>query len=110
MPRNSDCAYRFTVKRGDSFYLIAQKLGVRLQDLLDANGSIPPARLMVGDVLQIPYCRDAHTPAVENGQLSSGTENGSQGNGSQGNGSQGNGSQEKRQSGKSGSGSLLVSR
>ena len=50
----TNCAYNYTVKRGDSFYLIAQRTGVQLRDLLEANPGIPPARLMVGDVLCIP--------------------------------------------------------
>lgn len=58
-----NCAYNYTVKRGDSFYLIAQRTGVQLRDLLEANPGIPPARLMIGDVLCIPYCADADTPA-----------------------------------------------
>ncbi|MBR3018654.1 MAG: LysM peptidoglycan-binding domain-containing protein [Clostridia bacterium] len=52
----SNCAYNYTVKRGDSFYLIAQRLNVNLRDLLEANPSVPPARLTIGDVLCIPYC------------------------------------------------------
>lgn len=62
---HSNCAYNYTVKRGDSFYLIAQRTGVQLRDLLEANPGIPPARLMVGDVLCIPYCSTADTPAGE---------------------------------------------
>ena len=31
------CAYEYTVRRGDSFYLIAHRLGVPLKDLLEAN-------------------------------------------------------------------------
>lgn len=61
----NNCAYRYTVRRGDSFYLIAQRTGVQLRDLLEANPDIPPARLTVGDVLCIPYCRTADTPAEE---------------------------------------------
>ena len=57
------CAYTYTVKRGDSFYLIARRLGVPLRDLMNANADIPPSRLMVGDVLCIPSCAD--TPAQE---------------------------------------------
>ena len=34
---NRRCAEEYTVKRGDSFYLIAHKLGVPLRDLLAAN-------------------------------------------------------------------------
>ena len=62
----SNCAYHYTVKRGDSFYLIAQRLSVQLRDLLEANPDIPPARLTIGDVLCIPYCSTANTPAGEN--------------------------------------------
>ena len=54
------CAYEYTVRRGDSFYLIAHRLGVPLKDLLEANSDINPARLMVGDVLCIPGA--AETP------------------------------------------------
>lgn len=57
------CAYTYTVKRGDSFYLIARRLGVPLRDLMNANADIQPSRLMVGDVLCIPSCAD--TPAQE---------------------------------------------
>lgn len=52
------CAEEYTVRRGDSFYLIAHKLGVPLRDLLAANSNIHPARLMVGDVLCIPREED----------------------------------------------------
>ncbi len=61
----TNCAYRYTVKRGDSFYLISQRLNVQLRDLLEANPNIPPARLTVGDVLCIPYCNNADTPAQD---------------------------------------------
>jgi LysM repeat protein len=54
----SICAEEYVVKRGDSFYLIAHKLGVPLRDLLAANRDIHPARLMVGDVLCIPREQD----------------------------------------------------
>ncbi len=54
----TSCAYTYTVKRGDSFYLIARRLGVPLRDLMNANASIHPSRLMVGDVLCIPSCAD----------------------------------------------------
>jgi len=55
---NTRCAEEYTVKRGDSFYLIAHKLGVPLRDLLAANSDIHPARLMVGDVLCVPREED----------------------------------------------------
>ena len=63
--QTTNCSYHYTVKRGDSFYLIAQRLGVQLRDLLEANPDIPPARLTVGDILCIPYCKDANHTAQE---------------------------------------------
>ena len=57
-PDDTSCAYTYTVKRGDSFYLIARRLGVPLRDLMNANPDIHPARLMVGDQLCIPSCAD----------------------------------------------------
>ena len=64
---NKICAYEYTVRRGDSFYLIAHRLGVPLRDLLEANSGINPARLMVGDVLCIPMEEDdaVQEPAAE---------------------------------------------
>ena len=57
-PQEKVCGYEYTVKRGDSFYLIAHRLGVPLRDLLEANSEVNPARLMVGDVLCIPMEED----------------------------------------------------
>ncbi len=51
---NKICANQYTVKRGDSFYLISHRLGIPLRSLLEANPTINPARLMIGDVLCIP--------------------------------------------------------
>ena len=64
-PDDTSCAYTYTVKRGDSFYLIARRLGVPLRDLMNANPDIHPARLMVGDELCIPSCaeREPQEPA-----------------------------------------------
>jgi Membrane proteins related to metalloendopeptidases len=45
---------RYTVRKGDSFYLISHRLGIPLRALLEANAAINPARLMVGDELFIP--------------------------------------------------------
>ena len=56
------CGYEYTVKRGDSFYLIAHRLGIPLRDLLEANAEVNPARLMVGDVLCIPMEEDDRPP------------------------------------------------
>ncbi len=65
MSNSTPCAYQYTVKRGDSFYLIAHRVGVPLRDLLAANPGIPPSRLAIGDVLCIPYTSDVQTPATE---------------------------------------------
>ena len=64
-PSNRRCAEEYTVKRGDSFYLIANRLGVPLRDLLEANSTVNPARLMVGDVLCIPMEEDDAPPAEQ---------------------------------------------
>lgn len=64
-PQEKVCGYEYTVRRGDSFYLIANRLGVPLRDLLEANQDVNPARLMVGDVLCIPMEEDDAPPAQE---------------------------------------------
>ena len=64
-PQEKVCGYEYTVRRGDSFYLIANRLGVPLRDLLEANSDINPARLMVGDVLCIPMEEDDYPPVEE---------------------------------------------
>ena len=85
MSDTQQCAYNYTVKRGDSFYLIAQRTGVQLRDLLEANPGIPAARLMIGDVLCIPYCKTAEQPACEQNSGNSGNAGGSGGSGNSGN-------------------------
>ena len=84
----SICAEEYVVKRGDSFYLIAHKLGVPLRDLLAANRDIHPARLMVGDVLCIPREEDDRP---QGGNAGSGNAGNSSGTGA-GNGGTANGS------------------
>ena len=64
-PQDKVCGYEYTVRRGDSFYLIANRLGIPLRDLLEANSDINPARLMVGDVLCIPMEEDDAPPEPE---------------------------------------------
>ena len=61
-PQEKVCGYEYTVRRGDSFYLIANRLGIPLRDLLEANSDINPARLMVGDVLCIPMEEEDKPP------------------------------------------------
>lgn len=62
---NPNCAYTYTVRRGDSLYLIARRLGVPLRDLMNANPAISPAHLMVGDVLCVPACTNGETQTPE---------------------------------------------
>ena len=78
------CAEEYTVKRGDSFYLIAHKLGVPLRDLLAANRDIHPARLMVGDVLCIPREEDDTPPAGTGSGGSTGSTGGTTNSGNTG--------------------------
>ncbi len=49
-----DCGDTYTVQSGDYPGKIAEKCGVEVQALLDANPGIDPANLHVGDVLNIP--------------------------------------------------------
>ena len=93
------CAEEYTVKRGDSFYLIAHKLGVPLRDLLAANRDIHPARLMVGDVLCIPREED-DTPSAGTGTGNAGSSGSSTGStgGATGSGNTGSPSERKKES------------
>lgn len=52
--RESPACTEYTIRRGDSFYLISQRTGVPLSDLLAANPGVDPARLLVGQVICIP--------------------------------------------------------
>ncbi len=45
---------QYTIKRGDSFYLIAQRYGIPLANILAANPGVDPARLQVGQVICVP--------------------------------------------------------
>ncbi|MBI2913415.1 MAG: LysM peptidoglycan-binding domain-containing protein [Chloroflexi bacterium] len=49
-----ECGETYTVVSGDYPGLIAEKCGVSLQALLDANPSVEPTNLHIGDVLDIP--------------------------------------------------------
>lgn len=80
----SICAEEYVVKRGDSFYLIAHKLGVPLRDLLAANRDIHPARLMVGDVLCIPREEDDRPQGSTSGSSDHSGSGGTAGSGSSG--------------------------
>ncbi|MDR1600063.1 MAG: LysM peptidoglycan-binding domain-containing protein [Oscillospiraceae bacterium] len=50
-----DCeGTRYTIQRGDTFYMIAQKNGVAVADLLSANTGVNPEKLYVGQVVCVP--------------------------------------------------------
>lgn len=44
----------YTVQRGDSFYLIAQRFNIPLANLLSANPGVDPAQLQIGQVICVP--------------------------------------------------------
>ncbi|MFP4261202.1 MAG: LysM peptidoglycan-binding domain-containing protein [Opitutales bacterium] len=44
----------YTIRSGDTFGKIAEKTGVTLQALLDANPDADPRRLRIGQVIQLP--------------------------------------------------------
>ncbi|MDP3852231.1 LysM peptidoglycan-binding domain-containing protein [Phenylobacterium sp.] len=54
----------YTVKRGDNLASIARTLGVRLQQLADANGMGPPYALRPGQVLKTPLTGSTATAYV----------------------------------------------
>lgn len=45
----------YTVRRGDTFYNIAQKFGTDLRRILTANPTINPQNLQIGSVVYVPY-------------------------------------------------------
>lgn len=44
----------YTIRPGDTFYVLANRFGLALQDLLAANSGVDPNRLMVGQTICIP--------------------------------------------------------
>src|SRR3990170_7273307 len=48
------CGDKYTVQAGDFPGSIAEKCGVDVQDLLEANPDVKPTDLHIGDVLNIP--------------------------------------------------------
>ncbi|HIT69067.1 MAG TPA: LysM peptidoglycan-binding domain-containing protein [Candidatus Aphodomonas merdavium] len=53
----------YTIRRGDSFYLIAQRFDIPLADLLAANPGVDPARLLVGQVICVPVRAEEACPS-----------------------------------------------
>lgn len=57
IPRTGTAGCRgtqYTIRRGDSFFLIAQQYGIPLASLLAANPGVDPARLQIGQVICLP--------------------------------------------------------
>lgn len=52
----------YTIRRGDSFYLVAQRFGIPLSTLLEANPGVDPARLQVGQIICVPTVTPTPTP------------------------------------------------
>jgi len=58
MPLPSPTPFVYTVKTGDSMSVIAEKFGVKLDDLQAANPEISPNAMSVGQALKIPINPD----------------------------------------------------
>ncbi|MDA8442895.1 MAG: LysM peptidoglycan-binding domain-containing protein [Peptococcaceae bacterium] len=44
----------YTVRAGDNFYLLAQKLGVGLDEVSKANPGVDSTRLVIGQIIKLP--------------------------------------------------------
>lgn len=53
-PEPGTCGKTYTIQAGDTFSLIAEKCGLRLQDIIDANPGVDPAALSIGQVINLP--------------------------------------------------------
>ncbi|MBM7856022.1 LysM repeat protein, partial [Desulfohalotomaculum tongense] len=63
-PRQPICpgGMLYTIKAGDTFYSIARRYDVSLDDLLAANPGIDPDNLRVGQVICIPGIKPEECP------------------------------------------------
>ncbi len=62
LPTDSPCMY--TVQSGDTFYAIARKLNAKAEDLIAANPRANINSLQIGDVLQLPNCKQPTNAAA----------------------------------------------
>jgi murein DD-endopeptidase MepM/ murein hydrolase activator NlpD len=63
----------YTVRRGDTLYLIAQRFNISTQKLIDMNGISPPYEIYPGQVLIIGMSDDApQSPMDSQGEKSGG--------------------------------------
>ena len=62
LTRPQTSARSYSVVKGDSFYKIARANGIAVSALANANPGVDPAKLKVGQTLQVPVARDTPTP------------------------------------------------
>lgn len=55
----------YTIKAGDTFYLIARTYGISLDSLLAANPGVNPDRLFIGQVICIPTSTTPQPPTTD---------------------------------------------
>ncbi|KAK2028923.1 LysM domain-containing protein [Colletotrichum zoysiae] len=47
----------YVIKANDTFYVVAQKLGITTDSLTGANPGVVPEKLQVGQVINVPVCK-----------------------------------------------------
>ena len=60
-----DGARTYTIRSGDTLAGVADRFGLSLEELLDANPELDPASLSVGDVVQLPALPEGAPPATD---------------------------------------------
>jgi LysM repeat protein len=65
----------YVVAKGDSFYSIAKKFHVKIKDVEAANPGVTPAKLKVGQKLQVPAGSSGSTSTANATDMSSGSDN-----------------------------------
>lgn len=64
----------YTIKQGDNFYLLAQRMGFNLADIIQANPGVDSTMLSIGQVINLPAAKPkknpANPPAAASGQNS----------------------------------------
>ncbi|KAK1597402.1 LysM domain-containing protein [Colletotrichum navitas] len=52
-----DGAATYVIAKGDTFYVVAQRLGITTDSLTGANPGVVPENLQVGQVINVPVCK-----------------------------------------------------
>ncbi|GJC88437.1 intracellular hyphae protein 1 [Colletotrichum liriopes] len=47
----------YTIKSGDTFFVVAQSLGITTDSLTGANPGVVPENLQIGQVINVPVCK-----------------------------------------------------